>query len=627
MSVDRRYFLVRLEEQDSERFLLLPDYFPKDILVDRARRHLHLGADFLNAFPAERDRLALVLRDFAHLVAAQLVREHPQLNLVGVDTLQSAFLGREVRESAANLLTPVLAGSLIAEVDAAIPQKRVLKLENLWRQALGQRGSTKLALRTLLTLHQRGIAAILAERLDLNWRPQFPSGDDTTAFPVPLDQFASHPQYLYVMNNIPYHAMREALAMRSFTVSEDSPWPTAVIKRGNTQGQAQLFPVEMEVNPYREPTEQQELVDRMWRQVSDLNDLDADVLDMMSALWIQQARDHNDFARINVKQLLELRGLKPKTGEGGRASGFRPEQKQQLFQAIQHISSLFLLIYDMEVPRADGKGRERREVRSRAFVITDVMGNRPSGGMNMDIEEFLIRPGVLFGHYLFGPGRQLALLSSKAIQYDRIRQEWEKRLARYFSWIWRNDASNDRPIRNFLVRTLLEAAGKTVDEDHPKRTRDRLERALTQLQLDQVIAAWEWDRERGAEFREPRNWQDYWLEWGVRIQMPDFVQKQYRNIGVNAQAHAQGQSQGRLALPQGRAAQSKSGEGKTLNNLNSEDLGPLLFAWRKERSRSQADMAALLGITQSYYSHLERGTRIAPADTRRRIEALLERPL
>jgi transcriptional regulator with XRE-family HTH domain len=38
-------------------------------------------------------------------------------------------------------------------------------------------------------------------------------------------------------------------------------------------------------------------------------------------------------------------------------------------------------------------------------------------------------------------------------------------------------------------------------------------------------------------------------------------------------------------------------------------------------------MAAMLGMTQSYYSHLERGTRNAPEDTRRRIEALLERPL
>jgi hypothetical protein len=87
MSAERRYFLVRLEEAASERFLLLPETLPKDVLIEKARRYLHLGADFLNAYPSEADRLALVLRDFAHHTAALLVREHPELNVVGVDSL------------------------------------------------------------------------------------------------------------------------------------------------------------------------------------------------------------------------------------------------------------------------------------------------------------------------------------------------------------------------------------------------------------------------------------------------------------------------------------------------------------------------------------------------------------
>jgi DNA-binding XRE family transcriptional regulator len=360
----------------------------------------------------------------------------------------------------------------------------------------------------------------------------------------------------------------------------------------------------------------------MWSQVSDLNDLDADVLDMLSALWIQQARDPNDFARISVKKLLEMRGLKAKTGAGGRASGFRPEQKQQLFAAIQHISNLYLLIYDLEVPRADNKGRDRREVHSRAFVVTDILGNRTPGSINLDIEEFLIRPGVLFGHFLFGPGRQLALLSSKAIQYDRIRQEWEKRLARYFSWIWRNDATNDRPVRSFLVKTLLEAAGKQVDEQHPKRTRDRLEKALSTLRSDKVIASWEWDRNRTLPFHEPRNWQDYWLDWSVRIEMPQFVQKYYQNI-------SQPGTPGVLASPKtldlNLGANTASPQPKDLTQK--DNLASRLFTWRKEHRHSQAQMAALLGVTQSFYSHLERGSREPSPETRHRIENLLKRPL
>lgn len=618
MPPERRYFIVRLCLADeSVHFALLPDQLAVTSHLEMAQQLLDAGREWFAGHSSERERLGLVIREFGHHLAATLEESYPELSVIGIDTIQNAFSSREIRLQIASLTGPSLAASLIAEATFALQGGRSLRMENLWHQLLGQRGAVKLFLRTLLTMHQQNIAVLVANSLALAWRPSRFTQSTVTEIPIPLDAFTSAPSYLYVMNNLPYHALREALALRTFAPSEDSPWPTAKIKRGATQGQAQLFPVEMEINPYREPTEQQQLIDRMWRQVSDLNDLDADVLDMMSALWIQQARDPNDFARVSVKQLLEMRGLKPKTGEGGRASGFRPEQKQQLFQAIQHISSLFLLIYDFDPPRGgDGKNRERREIRSRAFVITDVMGNRTASGMNMDIDEFLIRPGVLFGHFLFGPGRQIALLSSKAIQYDRVRQEWEKRLARYFSWIWRNDATNDRPIRSFLVRTLLEAVGKQIDQEHPKRTRDRLEKALDQLRNDQVIASWAWDRDRGSVFREPRNWQDYWMDWGIRVEMPPYIQKHYQNIGAPSFA-----ANSTVALPSPNPVSASASEPEAL------PLGARLFAWRKERSHSQADMASMLGITQSYYSHLERGTRTPPEDTRRRIEALLARPL
>jgi DNA-binding XRE family transcriptional regulator len=616
MPAERRYFVVRLcPEPGKENFLLLPENINPEKRFHYASQLLDHGRLWFLGNPGERERLALVIRDFAHHCAAILEENYEALRLAGVETLQSAFLGREARLAVADILGPALAASLIGEMAAAVRENSHLKLDSIWRQCLGQRGAVKLFLRSLLTMHRNHVAAIVSEAAGLAWRPRFSVDETITEMPIPLQVFSSGPSYLYVMNNLPYHALREALALRSFQSSEDSPWPTAKIKRGSTQGQAQLFPVELEINPYREPDVQQQLVNRMWNQVSELNDLDADVLDMMSALWIQQARDPNDFARITVKQLLEMRGLKPKSGEGGRASGFRPEQKQQLFQAIQHISSLFLLIYDLELPKGDSRQKERREIRSRAFVITDVMGNRTASGMTMEIDEFLVRPGVLFGHFLFGPGRQIALLSSKAIQYDRIRQDWEKRLSRYFSWVWRNDASNDRPVRSFLVRTLLEAAGKTVDPEHPKRTRDRLEKALNQLRGDHVIESWQWDRNMGSPFREPRNWQDYWMEWGLRIAMPEVVQKHYQNIAAPP-------ANPTSFLPAGTQT------GRMENRVSeASTLAARLFAWRKDRSHSQAEMAAMLGITQSYYSHLERGTRQAPDDTRRRIELLLQRPV
>lgn len=622
MPLEKRYWVARLVREHGEDFVLLEESIPEQKREEEAARRLELGREWLKANGAEEERFALQLRSFAHHYAALLQEQQPELGMVGVESLQAALLRREARQRLSERIGPVLVASLLSEMMLGGPEEvrtAMERLDLLWIQALGQRGRVKLFLMATLTLHHRIAATVVAEVLNLDWRPERVEKSAVTELPVLLSLFRSGPNYLYVMNNLPYHAVREALALRKFANSEDSPWPTAEIRKGATQGQAQLFPVELEINPYREPDEQQQLIEKMWRQVSELNDLDADVLDMMSALWIAQARNPNDFARVNVRELLEMRGLRAKTGEGGRASGYRPEQKQVLFQAIEHISNLFLLIQDMEAPRSEGGGRgERREVRSRAFVVTDIMGNRTPSGMSLEIEEFLIRPGVLFGYFLFGPGRQLALLSSKAIQYDRIRQDWEKRLARYFSWQWRNDASKMRVKRQFLVRTLLENTGKTVDCEHPKRTRDRLEKALSKLTSDDVLASWRWERSRTAS-REPRNWADYWLDWAVEVEMPMYVQKQYQYIlGEVTEASDPNQSSKTILRDSDRGQPGivKSGDSIELR----------LGAWRQERGLSQAEAARLLGVTQSYYSLIERRQRKLTRDLERKIEALLEAP-
>lgn len=621
--MEKRYWVARLVQKSGEDFVLLEESIPLSRRQEEAARRLELGREWLKSNGAEEERFALQLRGFAHHYAALLQEQQPDLGMLGVEGLQTALLRREARQALSERVGPALAASLLSELMLSGPEESrtaLDRLDLLWTQALGQRGRAKMFLLATLTLHHRTAATVVAEVLNLPWRPD-PVGPSTvTELPVPLSLFRAGPNYLYVMNNLPYHAVREALALRKFTNSEDSPWPTAEIRKGATQGQAQLFPVEMEINPYREPDEQQQLIETMWRQVSELNDLDADVLDMMSALWIGQARNPNDFARVSVRELLEMRGLRAKTGEGGRSSGYRPEQKQALFQAIQHISNLFLLIQDMDAPRAEGAHKgERREVRSRAFVVTDIMGNRTAGGMSLEIEEFLIRPGVLFGYFLFGPGRQLALLSSKAIQYDRVRQDWEKRLARYFSWQWRNDASRLRVMRQFLVRTLLENTGKAVDNEHPKRTRDRLEKALSQLAADDVIASWRWERSRTAS-REPRNWADYWLDWAIEVEMPVYVQKQYQYILGEAPEPKS------RALALAEATSLPLSSSSSSNSSSAEPIELRLALWRQERGLSQADAARRLGVTQSYYSLIERRQRKLTPELRRKIESLLEAP-
>ncbi|MEJ1928674.1 helix-turn-helix transcriptional regulator [Nostoc sp. NIES-2111] len=615
MAGSLRFYIARLQKElapgaplGTEHFVMLPESMPADQRIAEAHRRWEFASIWLLENSKEIDRLTLRLRDFAHTLAAVVGENHPSHGQLGIDVLQEILLRPTVREKLSRHIAFGLAASICPEEDSVMDLSSILQN---WRQAVSARGRFSHHVNALLSLYHAAAARAVAEVLSLSgfdW-PSLP-GETVTEIPIPLEFFSDPPKYLHVMNNLPYHAVRELLSFGQFQRSDDSPWPTAALRKGSTSGHAQLFPVEMEIDPYRETQEQRDLAELMWMQVSELSDLDADVLDMLSAVWVQQARSPNDAAKVSVKDLLRMRGLRPKTGEGGRSSGFRPDQKQQLFRSLTHIQNLYLLIQDMELPgseRESPRGRESREVRSRAFIITDIAGKRTDNGP-LDIEEFLIRPGVLFGYFLFGHGRQIALLSAKAVEYDRIRQDWEKRLARYFSWQWRNDALNQRSSRKFLVRTLLDNTGKTVDPLHPKRTRLRLEKALDVLTMDKVIEGWRWDSE-SPRFGDSQRWSEYWLSWSVEIKTPEYVRKHYRNLSV----------------PGSPAALS----GSSLYLPVTEDLpiAESLYRYRQQNRLSQMEMASKLGITQSYYSLLERGARKPNLDLGKAIRRLLHGPI
>ena len=63
---------------------------------------------------------------------------------------------------------------------------------------------------------------------------------------------------------------------------------------------------------------------RMWQQRAELSDLDADALDILSALWLYQARTPQDDAVADVdERLLAMRELQPKRGGQGQAAWLR----------------------------------------------------------------------------------------------------------------------------------------------------------------------------------------------------------------------------------------------------------------------------------------------------------------
>lgn len=337
-------------------------------------------------------------------------------------------------------------------------------------------------------------------------------------------------EHLLVPSAAIYAGFQSAIVEpKRFGVMEGSRYPVALVDAaaGHT-GRAIMLPLQADSGLL--PPEQVEYwAGEMWRQRERLSDLEADVLDAMIGLWLKRSRYNNDrLAYVRVEELLGMRGIQEKKGGDGRRGGFEPEQRAAIIGAVVRLQNMWLDMGEMEIfERSSGSRprKVRKTVRSRAIVVSDVTSSPRSRLDNYaEPEGFVFRPGEAFRLFLDDVGRQMTLLSVRALGYDYKKQKWEKRLARTLSWRWRIGATrNGQYWRPYSVQQLLQAAQGEVDERNPSRTRRRLEKVLDTLKADGVVADWQYDRYQDP-LRSPRKgWVKDWLGCTIIIEPPDVV--------------------------------------------------------------------------------------------------------
>lgn len=418
---------------------------------------------------------------------------------------------------------------------------------------------------------------------------------------------------LEVNNAALYHQLRTILAKgkTAFTTPAEGLWPTAdLTTRGQTlKAVAQLKPDPVQIEPYLTGTETAAWQERMAQTVMALDDVTADVLDVISAIWIKQAAHPEAMATITADDFLRLRGLRPHKGGAGRRGGYKAEWRREIGRHIAALANTWVKVFEMEVTEEaeGGRGPRRRRTtwqgESKAVVVSSRFGQFDLSGQ-LDTFAWRARPGDVFARFLFGPGRQTALLSLKALEYDPYRQRWEKRLARYVAWQWRTRRGESA---RMTISTLLEAIGETPSRHNPTTTKERLEQALDTLRDDGVIGGWQYEAGADEAIVGGKGWVTLWLAWTATITPPQPITEQYAGIRPPIEGTARVLPSPSPTPPAGVA------------------LGDQVKAARRARGLTQKQAAAQIGITQSWLSRIERG--LAPAEEgHRQIAAWLASP-
>ena len=336
-------------------------------------------------------------------------------------------------------------------------------------------------------------------------------------------------EYIEIASSQLYHNFRDRIATGRFEINQDEKWPVADLSSKVLSGKAYIMPDHDE--PVVGDLALQEMQEAMREKVTDLakqGDIAADVFDIITAKWLKGAKHYEAMVNITADDFLKARGLLPKAGGSGRRGGFRDFQRKDIQQQIDILSYTWVTVDEMEVVEEKKGKREVTKWRgeSKAIALTSRFGQIRVDG-STDAFAWRVRPGDVFAKFLFGPGRQTALLSQKALNYDPYRQKWEKRLARYLAWIWR--ISSGRTQEGLFVKTLVNAAGMEINKARPSRTRERLEEALDLLQSDQVITAWQYES-FNEEITRKRGWWKEWANSKILITAPYSIIEHYKKI-------------------------------------------------------------------------------------------------
>ncbi|MCX5906892.1 MAG: hypothetical protein NTY64_06830 [Deltaproteobacteria bacterium] len=141
--------------------------------------------------------------------------------------------------------------------------------------------------------------------------------------------------FLNIDNSDLFHTLRRSKATKNFSVPDGDRWPAANLNNHtHLKAIAQLKPDPTEVEPFLHDPGISEWQSRTTEYVRRMDDLTADVLDIISAEWLKQASHPESMVVLTTDDFLRHRGINPKKGGTGRRGGYHNHLCQEIARHI-----------------------------------------------------------------------------------------------------------------------------------------------------------------------------------------------------------------------------------------------------------------------------------------------------
>lgn len=352
--------------------------------------------------------------------------------------------------------------------------------------------------------------------------------------------------YITTLSQAMYQQLRKAVAIVDFSVKDTKIWPSASLwtPSGSSSGDALLK-----------------------LSTTGMNDETVDVMDSICHLWLRKANMQEAKIEINADDILELRGLRKQKNGLGQRGGYKNEWRERIAAHMGILDHLWIKPQEDSVAAPEAK----------AFIIRQRNNQKENSKGDYTWE---VRPGDPLIRDLQEGKRQTALISKRVLELDPYRQSYEKRAARYFSWLWRSRQSRTQYLEPIRVATLLEAINLEYNKSRSAKVIERFEKMLDILKDKGIIANWQYDQ----VYRNGREW----LDLKLVVEPPQTIIDQYAKI-------------------------RSSGKNPTTKGISKvvplPYTGDQLKQERLRRCLTQLQAAEEIGINQTTLSKLELGRR------------------
>lgn len=337
-------------------------------------------------------------------------------------------------------------------------------------------------------------------------------------------------EYIYANSSTTFHLMRDMVTKKNgFEEKETGYMGTELVdNQGQLHGFAELRPL-----PLAQPEEDPLSVDLVATTISSLDELTADIFDLVSYLWMTGKRDDEGFIEFHSEDALLLRHYEK--GESPEKLKFKERERFNIMRRVEALTSVWVALNDgperlkiVSAQHLDSKLYDFQEFK-RMFevgsvrIAFDKRTNKPRG-----IYALQIRPSSILQPYLDGTKSSLGVLDLKVFKYSYVTQREHKRLTRYLSRQWKIRTIKGSIHQPFKIATLL------FEMNFPARLngiqmRDRFEEVLDDLQQDEVIQSWAYTEGIDESRVGKKGWiQNYWSQLNITITAPATVIQENR---------------------------------------------------------------------------------------------------